>query len=158
MRTLIAAVLGFIFGWFLQGLRTSHDQLCKTVQHAIDAVDEAADAGSVYWLDPPQKIRAEEIRILGPIARIDGLIANLEPELGPSDRLTNLRISFHEALTGGAFLTNSVTSDMDRARSVQMYGSELIVQLVVMMRQRFTVDGVIRDIARRLTSVVRSNV
>jgi hypothetical protein len=92
-----------------------------------------------YWIElipeksntkkkKPEIVR-REVEILGLQERIDGIFTTIEDrfELKDQRNIQKKLAVFRDALTGGAFQTNAVKVDHNRARDIQMKASELFV-------------------------------
>lgn len=128
---LVGAALGFLSALSIRHWQYRRDLWLDRVKQFCNGVDEAAKAGVSYWLKArgtgknAEQSDLNEALIMGLQTRLDGFFVSLG-----FDELENLELrmsDFRGSLTGGDFAGAQRASDPDRARLLQMYASDLIV-------------------------------
>lgn len=131
----LGALIGFASAFLLRSWQYRRDVWLKRVENLCSTVDLAAQSSTEYWtardddaaLSDTTKTDIAEARILGLQTRIDGMVSALELDEPDKARILFLLGDLRDCLTGGSFAGAQRRRDLERARLVQMFASDLIV-------------------------------
>lgn len=130
---IIGAIFGFLSAIVLRWWQYRRDFWLDRINECCEAIDACAQAGADYWYrdapKPEDDIIPNDARVLGLLMRIEGFYASLFSGKYRSEQLERLLDNFRDALTGGDFYGALRTKDLDRARLIQMYASELMIAI-----------------------------
>lgn len=132
---LLGALIGFASAFLLRSWQYRRDVWLKRVENLCSTVDLAAQSSTEYWTtrddeaasSDTTKTDIAEARILGLQTRIDGMVSALELDEPDKERILLLLGDLRDCLTGGSFAGSRRRQDLERARLVQMFASDLIV-------------------------------
>jgi hypothetical protein len=131
---LFAAAVSLIVTVGLRLWQYERERWTARVDTFCDIMMKAAETGVEYWIEAGLEgkefiDRKREIQILGYQDRLDGILVTFQDKFPDHNKreITEKLANFREALSGGAFQTDKVKSDLNRARDVQSSASEMFV-------------------------------
>lgn len=180
LQLIAGGVLGFTSAGALRWWQYRRDIWISLVERFCDALEEAADCSTEYWLqekiDPAvwdhdsdkagdaasdkkeqRALAVQEAKILGLQTRLDGLLASFESRLRADDA-AKIRLNLEgmtDALTGGNFQGLARGVDAERAQLAQVYAGDLLVDVRRAVDRALSLKGLLihmNDNARRRQS------
>jgi hypothetical protein len=136
-QLVFGAVLGFASAGGLRWWQYNRDILLKRVEQFDACISELAECASEYWCnahnskDKKFSLGFYESRILGQLAKIDGLFVLFSYRLSMSDRKDILKMmnDIHNISTGGSFQSKLKKKEYERALDVQVISSKISVSV-----------------------------
>jgi hypothetical protein len=129
---IVGAFLGISLNFLLRLWQYKRDNWLNRIDWFCETLEQAADLATEYWCELGKETTEDDTRahrLIGLQTRLDGLLATLSERFDNKDRemISELMVQVRDALTGGSFMSESATKDVNRARDAQVSVSDLII-------------------------------
>lgn len=163
VQVLLGGFLGFAGAGALRWWQYRRDLWISEIERFTDALDEACDLSTEYWLCPKSDDRGivekdkalellvQEAKLLGFQIRLDGLLACFVDRLLKEDRksINSKMGDLSGALTGGSFQSREREADPDRAVLIQATAADLLIEMRQSVRKSLSISGTVRAATER---------